>query len=1142
MPTVRVNTGAAARNARPSHRLATHRTLPTFVGGVLLWAGLLLTGLVLTNTGQGGDDPLEPTTSSPPAEPATTEPVDAEPDTTEPLPAQPARIEPARIEPVRPLPPAWRDDAALHALACLGANTAFVAGDHGVLLKTNDAGESWRPIETGTTASLQAIVAPTDKFLIVVGGERAAWTGESRGVVLISRDGGATWTDKARTSEGQRLPRLTGGRFFSPQQGLVWGDPAGEGSLWAGAALFRTEDGGDTWLPVPAMSSVGWQAGAFIDLDQGVVANRLGDTRLVLGFESQPTRLDRLADRRLHAIQLLRGGGGWLAGDSGTLLKTENSGVSWTAATPLSPAVRRTVDFHAVWSDERVVLAAGMPGSIVCRSLDSGATWETVRTPVSAPLSALQVTPSGTGYAVGAWGQILRTTNAGETWNVVRGGERRAAALVIAARESEIPWTALADYSGEQGFRTQVTVVAPNREAPRHSAAEALVPAVGAGGLDAATRLAIDRPDLDRNAAQLIAAWDETTEGTWRRQLVATLVRELRAWRPSVVIAGPALPGDAVSALVHEAIAKACDEAADSTRHLELADQLQLPTWPVARLFLMTGDHMAPGSGGVTLDPARYLPHLRSTGDTFVARVGGRSLGDGSLARSGGFSLAFSRAERTDGQRDAPTDLFSGLRITPDSPARRPWDPIDSELAAGAERSARNRKTVDAFLVRTLGETGRRDDRAADQLIANLPEIVRDLPPDEAAAQLSSISTRYKVGGRWDAAEQVCLELLRKYPNEPATQVELATQVQLWASAEWGWRSVRKAAIQAERWTGGDALNSGKTPGTIVPVNGDDAQAEAGERARSTVQNAGAVVLRRNVTERLEQRGRIAEQAAAALAKSAPSLAAAPEVRFALAAAGRNMGRTAFANDIYRPFAGQPGPGLWPRAALTEQWLIQPVNEPALPIRSLYAARQRPILDGLLSDPCWETAEELATGSPNPAASSSDQREGTSGPALLMLAYDRSYLYVAGTVPRAQSGGDFPEVAKQRSHDTPLDGHDRITLVLDVDRDYNTAWEWTIDERGLTRDACCGDDSWNPRYFLASQADPDAWRFELAIPWDELVAEAPTSSTRMAWRVRRVIPGVGWQDWPHLSQAPSATSTTTTPTTTPYFGILAFEE
>ena len=114
MPTVRVNTGAAARNARPSHRLATHRTLPTFVGGVVLWAGLLLTGFVLTNTGQGGDDPLEPDTSSPPAEPATTEPVAAEPDTTEPLPAQPARI-----EPVRPLPPAWRDDAALHALACL---------------------------------------------------------------------------------------------------------------------------------------------------------------------------------------------------------------------------------------------------------------------------------------------------------------------------------------------------------------------------------------------------------------------------------------------------------------------------------------------------------------------------------------------------------------------------------------------------------------------------------------------------------------------------------------------------------------------------------------------------------------------------------------------------------------------------------------------------------------------------------------------------------------------------------------------------------------------------------------------------------------------------------------------------------------
>lgn len=1041
---------------------------------------------------------------------------------------------------ISPIVESWREDASLRGVTAIGRETAMAVGDHGVLWRTTNGGQSWERVETGTTASLAMLLAPTDKFLIAVGGGREPYSTQSSGVLLVSRDGGTTWTDRARHADGTRLPRLHGAYFASPTEGIVWGEPSVLGGPWAGSGVFRTEDGGEIWQPVPVPSRTGWQTAAFIDLEQGLVANRLGEARLVLGFASEPSRLDRLANRRLNDVRLERGGYGWLVGDNGTLLTTENSGISWQAPSTLPAVVRRAVDFHAVAFRDDVVLAAGQPGSAIWQSQDRGKSWTAIKTPITTPIYDLSLTTGGVGYAVGALGVILKTSDGGATWNLQQGGARRSAAVVIAPRESDVPWAALADYAGEQGYRIPVLVVAATGESDR---TEVAAPRVGAAGADVAARLTLGLPDLERDAARLIAHWDATSEGTWRRQLVSTLVRDLRSWRPSVVIGGRVRPDDAISLLLDEAISTACTDAGDSTLHSDLADQLYLPAWSPVRRFVVAGEHVAAGGATVTLDGSRFLPRLGLSNDAWLRQVlaegvsraspiaasGVTAGGSSELRTTGlkptnsiGFVLKATTAQNETSRVDAPTDLFAGLRITPDSPARRPLPPVTGDHLETAERSARNLRTVESFLARSLD-----DRRISDQLLAQLPELTRDLPADQAAAVLSGISRQYREGQRWDAAEQVCLEMLRRYPTEAATRIELASQITLWSSSEWAWRHVRNANIVAGRSVGAPG---GATSSQIVQVSGrqansGDTQSRSelvnAEAARTAQAEAGRVTLRRNVNERLEQRLRLAEQAAEELARQAPAMAAGPEVQFGLASAMRSLGRTTTSNEIYRRFGGHPGNNPWTRAARMEIWLAAPTDEPALPLKSVYPATARPRLDGLLSDPCWEAAEEITLDSAGQT------------PLLLLVSRDDNYLYLAGSATRPTAVSEAAPLAKARQHDADVEGFDRVTLVIDVDRDYNLGWEWTIDERGQTRDACCGDLAWNPKYHLAAASDERTWRFEMAIPWDELSPVAPSDRSKIAFRACRTIPGVGWQTWP--------ASTSAGPVAAP-FGLLSFDD
>ena len=133
--------------------------------------------------------------------------------------------------------------------------------------------------------------------------------------------------------------------------------------------------------------------------------------------------------------------------------------------------------------------------------------------------------------------------------------------------------------------------------------------------------------------------------------------------------------------------------------------------------------------------------------------------------------------------------------------------------------------------------------------------------------------------------------------------------------------------------------------------------------------------------------------------------------------------------------------------------------------------------------------------------------------AMIMLAYDDEFLYVASSCPRYPGAPATSPVPADRQHDADIVAHERLAIALDIDRDYSTWYELQADIRGETHDRCWNDAGWDPQWYVAAQADDSHWRLEIAIPWSEMVATAPQPREAWGLSLTRLIPAQAVQTW-----------------------------
>ncbi len=136
-------------------------------------------------------------------------------------------------------------------------------------------------------------------------------------------------------------------------------------------------------------------------------------------------------------------------------------------------------------------------------------------------------------------------------------------------------------------------------------------------------------------------------------------------------------------------------------------------------------------------------------------------------------------------------------------------------------------------------------------------------------------------------------------------------------------------------------------------------------------------------------------------------------------------------------------------------------------------------------------------------------------PTEVKWAFDDQYLYVAIRAPRIPGQISQP-IAKNRNYDADLKGLDQVELMIDTDRDYGTTIDMIIAENGLTQDRCCGNAAFNPKWHVVALPQADAWQAEIAIRLDCLTTDTPSSGSRWAVSARRIQPVGPPQSWSQL--------------------------
>lgn len=988
----------------------------------------------------------------------------------------------AVAENARPfVPVSFRNDATLFDICFVDTVHGWAVGDRGTIWHTADGGQHWMLQESGVETPLRSVCFLDALHGWAAGGSTSPLTHHTTGVLLRTRDGGRTWS----AEQGQLLPSLRKIRFFTPADGWAIGEP----SALFPSGVFATDNGGRSWTPLASGARrPGWLAGDFVDPLTGALSGRLGALGVVRRRGVETTSTPSLGLRGLHDLRLTRDGGGWLTGDGGLVMTTTDGGSTWqTPAAPLPDAVGDRFDWRALAIHGDSVWVAGNPGTRVLHSGDGGHSWKLLETGQNLPVQALTFSDERHGWAVGALGTILATTDGGRTWRRQRAGGTRAALAGFCSEPGAIPFELLTRLSGNDGYLSVIEILARRDAVETSPAVDALpersheaVVAVGGCVAESAWRFPLRQQELRLSAEQLREGWDRMNDGAGMSRLEAYLVRELRCWRPDVVFAPPVnrRHPDPLDQLIGDALLRAVAHAADPTRYPEQVVALGLEPWRVKKVFLT----LSPGeSGTVNLATAQLAPRLGVSLSDHASPA--RAIVERELQlppTNVGFRLV---------QQQVPEsghgDFFSGLTLHPGGEARRSLENPTSDNSETLRRAAQKHRNVQAILARS--DT----DVAAARLNGQVQDLISGIAPREAGHVLHQLAQRHQRSGRWELAAEAMESLAQRYPNHSLTPAAQLWLVQYYSSGEVTWRNQRGSQATVQRQTpAASRMASTRRPDGVQPAS-----------LEFDVQAAAAVL---SDPKEDDARWKRCADWAKAVERTSPVLFAEPGLRFPLAVTYRNQGLSRQAERFYLALRHGQTDEAWVACAAGERWLADPKGRPPKPITHCRRAESKPRLDGSLDEPIWTQ--------PEPAELHSALEDDTDWHAVARFAYDDEFLYLAARCRRA-TGAKYEASSHPRPRDSDLSEHDRIDFCLDLDRDGVTYYRLSVDHRGWTSEECWGDRTWDPQWFVAAADDDEFWTVEAAIPLAELTGQLPASRSAWSVGVQRVVPGVGFQSW-----------------------------
>jgi photosystem II stability/assembly factor-like uncharacterized protein len=263
------------------------------------------------------------------------------------------------------------------------ADHAVVVGYGGKILLTTDGGFSWSKAATDVDGALYRV-----RFVDA----NTGWVAGQDGIILHTTDGGKTWQ---RQHTGTTV-YLFSMYFLDRNTGWAVGDKS---------IYVETHDGGTTW------------------------SVRKVSTRSER--EMSPEEAIASADPILYDVQFLDANTGWIVGEFGKIFHTTDGGKTWVEQEQsliggqIFDALDIPTFFGVHFSGPRDGVTSGLEGKIA-RTHDGGATWKfekmKLQYPIVDPLFQPFIFPDGTGWAVGAAGEVVRLAAPGGEWQRVKLG------------------------------------------------------------------------------------------------------------------------------------------------------------------------------------------------------------------------------------------------------------------------------------------------------------------------------------------------------------------------------------------------------------------------------------------------------------------------------------------------------------------------------------------------------------------------------------------------------------------------------------------------------------------------------------------------------------------------------------------------
>jgi photosystem II stability/assembly factor-like uncharacterized protein len=978
------------------------------------------------------------------------------------------------------------DDAPLHAVQFINAQEGWAVGDEGVILKTIDGGQTWERLASGTRASLRGVHFVNGFFGWVVGREELPHGLGSVGVLLFTRDGGVNWQPLLENS----LPGLNQVRFVEEQAGVVdqvkladsqTGFIFGDSNELFPTGVIKTTDGGKSWAPVPGPRATTWLDGRFAKGPEGILVgawSRFAKVRpdkfsmgngqeLVKDLGGRSLRGVVWLDRRALAV-----------GDGGLIAISESEGSKWdTVKLNLPLEVLQALDFRGIHGVGTRAWAVGRPGSVILHTADQGKTWKLQRTKQNLPLNGVFFRDELVGWAVGEGGTIVATGDGGNTWKVQRQGGKRAALLAVNARATDTPLETIAALGGEEGYlTTALSVYSPDPlSALPSQATQSLrwsraVRQVGGLAAEALWQFPVPPHLVHADKSELLRHWNLMhnpggDQSGADKLLLRQLVLALRMWRPDVVVTDPTNAKGA--GLVAEIMREAFTLAADAKAFPEQIEALALEPWRAGQLFAIEENVR---SAPLTMDGNRACPRLEATARDCAALAGGL-LHDQpcDYPAQRGFRLIENTAKDNGDPRRLIT--CSGEDVRRKLAPLRELDDVTKTIQA--------RRNLEAMAEKV------NDPRFANQPLAALAKALGELPVDQGAAAAFTVANQYVRKGQWLLARETFLLMVDRYPAHP-----LSADAYRWLIRHSSSSEARRRQELGQFFLKTDTFAPPKQDGPIQQTGVNQRMQQQGNYLSDKEQS------RHWYRGSLEFGKRLAGFGSAYFLD--------PPTQFCLQSSRRQLGEVEESSKWYGMIKNRFGDGHWQDAATDELWATRGGPSSTKVRDHCLFTERKPFLDGKLDDPCWQNRKPMFMRSVGAELAKEYRTEA-------WFAFDQEFLYVA--LRCRHPAGQRVAPVKPRTTDADLIAFDRVSITIDLDRDYATYFQLQVDQRGCVRDDCWGDLSWNPKWFVAVESTDDCWQIEAAIPLGELTSDRIMPTTVWACNVVRTIPGRGLQAW-----------------------------